>query len=92
MRIVVPLETKKNLDGVSTERIAVDPDIFWLSENQSYLLFRDPRRRFLALKEVMFKIIAAKCRNMEEKPEKTYSKGFRFVRKNLYTLLEMLAN
>ena len=91
MRVVIPLIPKKGANGKVSWGI-VDPDIFWLSEDRSYLLFRDPRRRFLVVKEILFNTIASQCRQMEVKPGQNYSKGFLFVRKNLYTLLEMLAN
>ena len=91
MRIVIPLVPKKGADGKVTWGLP-EPDIFWLSEDRSYLLFRDPRRRFLAVKEVLFNALAAQCRRMEVKHDKTYSRGFLFVRKNFYTFLEMLAN
>jgi hypothetical protein len=91
MRIVVPLIVKRGPDGKPTEGIP-EPDVFWLSEERSYLLFRDPRRRFRAFKDVIFNALGAQCRRMEVKYGKTYSRGYLFVRKNLYTLLEMFAN
>jgi hypothetical protein len=91
MRIVIPLVAKKGIDNKVAWGIP-EPDVFWLNEDRSYLLFRDPRRRFLAVKEVLFNALAAQCRRMEVKPGKIYSRGFLFVRKNFYTLLEMLAN
>jgi hypothetical protein len=91
MRIVVPLIVNRGPDGKPTVGIP-EPDIFWLSEDRSYLLFRDPRRRFRAFKDVIFNVLGAQCRRMEVKYGKTYSKGYLFVRKNLYTLLEMFAN
>ena len=91
MRIVVPLVPKKSINGKITWG-APQPDIFWLNETSSYLLFRDPRRHFRSVKDVIFKMLGAQCRRMETRYGKTYSKGYLFVRKNLYTLLEMFSN
>jgi hypothetical protein len=73
---------------------AVLPDVFFLDENGDtlYLIYRDPRRRLLSLKEAAFKLLARLCRKFELKRGKAYSKGYLFVRKNVFTLLETAAN
>jgi hypothetical protein len=70
----------------------VKPDIIFLSECQTYLIWRDPHRRLFAAKEAAFRLLFGLIKRMETKPNKAYSKGFFFVRKSLCTLLETMAN
>ena len=91
MHIVTPIEPKL-VNGKVTYVTAVEPDVFWLDEQRSYLMFRDPRRRLRGVKDVIFNKLADIIGKMETKPDRTYSKGYLFVRKNFCTLLEMMAN
>ena len=70
----------------------VKPDVLFLDESRSYVIWRDPNRRLFSFKEAAFKRLFIVCENMELKPSKTYSKGYLFIKKNLVTLLEMMAN
>ncbi len=70
----------------------VKPDVIFLNEAESYIIYRDPQRRFLVVKDILFLRLFKVCEQFEMKNGEVYPKAFFFVRKNLFTLLETLAN
>jgi hypothetical protein len=70
----------------------VKPDVIFLNEAEFYIIYRDPQRRLLMVKDILFRWLFRVCERFEMKNGAAYSKAFFFVRKNLFTLLETLAN
>jgi hypothetical protein len=76
--------------------IGVRPDVLFLDEKTIYCVWRDPNRKFKAAKQVLFNKLFSIIKKMEfrpgVKPGVNYPNGLYFIRKNLVTFLEMLAN